>query len=137
MIMHEISFQAVPYLPRLFSVITLLLLTLLVAKLVKSETQRVARSNKKDSLARILLLKLSNIAFWIVVLLFLPNIFRAAGLDAVWLRQVQLHTGQIFSNWPIWILISLIIAGISYIFLNIQRLFIQHKRSPGTSPEKY
>ena len=134
--MHEISFQAVPYLPRLVSVIILLLLTLLIAKLVKSETQLVARSNKKDSFARILMFRLSDIAFWMVVLLFSPYIFRATGLDALWLRQVQLHIGQILSNWPIWILISVIIAGISYLLLNIQRLFIQLKRSPSNSSKK-
>ena len=134
--MHEISFQAVQYLPRIFSVIILLLLTLLVAKFAKSVVQRATHQNKKDSFARKLLIKLSDITFWMVIFLFLPFIIGAAGLDAVWLRQVHLRLGQFYSNWPIWMLASLVIAGISYLFLNFQQLIIQLKGSLGTSPKK-
>ena len=135
--MHEISFQAVPYLPRLFSVIILMFLALLVAKFAKSVVQRAARQDKKVSLKKKFVNKLSDITFWIVVLLFTPFIIGTAGLDAPWLRQVQLFLGQFYSNWPIWMLMSVIIAGISYLLLNIQKLFIQMKRSPGTSPKKF
>jgi hypothetical protein len=135
--MNEISFQAVPFFPRLFSVIILLLLTLLVAKFVKLVVQHAIHQNKKDSYTRKLLMKLSDITFWMVVLLFSPFIIGAAGLDAVWLQQVQLNLGQFFSNWPIWILVSLIVAGVSYLLLNIQRLIIQFKSSPGTTPKQY
>jgi hypothetical protein len=135
--MHEISFQAVQFLPRIFSVIILLFLTLLVAKFAKSVVQRAAHHDKKGSLARKILLKLSDIASWIVILIFLPFIIGAAGLDAVWLRQVQLFLGQFFSNWPIWMLLSVMIAGLSYLLLNIPRFIIQLKGSLGTSPKKF
>ena len=93
--------------------------------------------DKKDSLARKLFMKLSDFTFVVVILLFSPLIIGAAGLDAVWLRQVQLYVIQFFSNWPIWMLMSVIIAGISYLLLNIPRLIIQLKGSPGTSPKKF
>jgi hypothetical protein len=135
--MHEISFQAASFLPRLFSVITLLLLTLLVAKFAKTIIQRATRQDKKGSRITKFVNKLSDITFWMVILFFSSFIIGAAGLDEVWLRQVQLYLGQLYSNWPIWILISMIVAGISYLLLNIQKLIIQLKGSPGTSPKKY
>jgi hypothetical protein len=135
--MHEISFQAVQFLPRFFSVIILLLLSLLVAKFAKSVVKHAASQDKQGSLARKLLTKLSDMAFWIVILLFSPFIIGAAGFDAVWLRQVYLYLGQFFSNWPIWILMSVVIAGISYLLFNFQRLIIQLKGSPGTTQKKY
>ena len=135
--MHEISFQAVQFFPRLFSVITLLLLTLLVAKFAKSLIKRATHQDKKGAFTGKLLIKLSNIAFWMVILLFLPFIIGAAGLDAVWLRQVQLHLGQFYSNWPIWMLMSVVIAGIGYLLLNIRRVIIELKGSPGSSPKKF
>ena len=135
--MQEISFQAVQFLPRLLSVMTLLLLTWLVAKFTKYVVLRAVSQAKRKSLVKTFFMKVSHIAFWMVVLLFSPFLIGAAGLNAVWLRQVQLHLGQIFSNWPIWMLMSVIVAGISYLLLNIPRLLIQLKGSPGNSPKKF
>lgn len=135
--MQEISFQAVQFLPRIFSAIILLLLTLLVARFAKSVVQRAAHQEKKDSLARKLLIKMSDITFWMVILLFSAFISGAAGLDAAWLSQAQIFVGQFFSNWPIWMLTSVIVAGLSYLLLNIPKLIIQLKGSPGTSHKKF
>jgi hypothetical protein len=135
--MHEISFQAIQFLPRIFSVIILLLLTLLVGKFAKSAVQRASRQDKKGHFARKIYKNLSDFTFGIVILLFSPFIIGAAGLNAAWLRQVQLYVGQIFSNWPIWMLMSVMIAGISYLLVNIPRLIIQLKESPGTSTKKF
>ena len=135
--MHQISFQAVQILPRLLSTIILLLLTLLVAKFTKTVVQRATYQDKKGSITKKFVNKLSDFTYWIVVLLFTPFVIGAAGLDAVWLRQLLLYLGQFYSNWPIWILMSVVIAAISYVFLNVQRLINQLKRSPGTSPKKY
>lgn len=125
--MHEISFQAVQFLPRFFSVITLLVLTLFVAKFSRVVVQRAIHQEKKGSVIRKILMRLSNITFWMVILIFTPFIIGTAGLDAVWLQQVQLNLGQIFLNWPIWMLMSVIVAGVSYLLLNIQRRMFQLK----------
>jgi hypothetical protein len=125
--MHEISFQAVQFLPRFFSVITLLLLTLFVAKFSREVVQHAIHQEKKGSVTKKIWMRLSNITFWMVILIFTPFIIGTAGLDAVWLQQVQLNLGQIFLNWPIWMLTSVIVAGVSYLLLNIQRRVMQLK----------
>jgi hypothetical protein len=125
--MHEISFQAIQFLPRFFSVITLLFLTLFVAKFSRVIVQRAIHQEKKGSVTRKILIRLSNITFWMVFLIFAPFIIGTAGLDAVWLQQVQLNLGQFFINWPIWMLVSVMVAGVSYLLLNIQRRVIQLK----------
>ena len=135
--MHEISFQAIQILPRLLSVVILLILTLLVGNFTKSVVQRAIRQDRKGYFAKKLWIILSDFTYGIVILLFSPFIIGAAGLNAAWLRQLQLYIGQLFSNWPIWILMSVMIAGISYLLLNIPRLIIQLKKSPDTSPKKF
>ena len=136
MIMSEISFQAVQFAPRFTSVIILLLFTWLVAKFTQAIVQRAASQSKNGQTAEGRSMKISKLFFWAVILLFSPFILGASGLDAIWLRQLQVHIGQFFSNWPIWMLLSLIVAGISYLFHNIPKFYFQLKGSPGSSPKK-
>lgn len=135
--MNEISFQAVQYAPRLISVITLLLLTLLVAKFSQSMVLRAACQCKSSQSAKKLSKKISNISFWAIIALFSPFILGATGLDASWLRHAQVFVGQFFSNWPIWMLMSVIVAGVSYLFHNLPRFYLQLKGSPGSSSSEF
>ena len=137
MFMNEISFQAVHFAPRFIAVITLLSLTWLVAKFAKSMVLRAAYQNKLGHPRNGLFIKMSSISFWTVICLCSPFILRAIGLDTYWLRQLQLFLGQLFSNWPIWMLISIIAAGVSYLFQYIPRFYIQLKGSPDTSPKEF
>jgi hypothetical protein len=137
MFMSEISFQAIPFVPRLLSEIALISLTWLVAKYAKWMVLRAANQNIMGHIWKGLFLKISNISFWVIILLCSPFILGATGLDASWLRRSQLFLGQLFFDWPIWMLISLIIAGAIYLLLNIPKFYILLKGSVETSPNEF
>lgn len=137
MFMSEISFQAIQFIPRLISVIALISLTWLVAKYAKWMVLRAAYPNKTDHPRKSLFIKVSNISFWIIIILCSPFILGATGLDASWLRHSQLFLGYLFFDWPIWMLIIFLIAGANYLILNIPKFYIQLKGSSEVPPNEF
>ena len=135
--MSEISFQAIQFFPRIISAIALMSLTWLVAKYAKWMVVRAAYQNKMFNPRKSLFFKASNISFWIIIILCSPFILGTTGLDASWLRHLQLFLGHFFFDWPIWMLIIFLIAGASYLIQNIPKFYIQLKGSSNTSPNEF
>ncbi len=134
--MNEIILHSAQFAPRLISVIVLLILTWLVAKFTQSMVLRTVCQCKNSKNAEGLSKILSNISFWAIILLLAPFIFRAAGLDATWLWKIQALEGQFFTNWPILMLISVLVAATSSMLRGVPKFYVQLKGSPETSPKE-
>jgi len=132
--MSEISFQAVQFLPRFVSFVALIAMTWLIARFAKYLVLRAARECQTDMGIRSMLTKIfANAAFWFVVVVMLPFIINVTGYSAQWLYQVQQFLAQIFINWPLWMVLSLVVAGIAYLVRNVPRFYVQVKGSFETS----
>jgi flagellar biosynthesis protein FliQ len=109
--MSEISFQALQFTPRLVSVLVLLVLTWLVAKFAQ---YIVKRANLSQAVARM--------AFWAVFVIMLPFALNAAGLDTGWLGAMQQVEGLVFSSWPVWMVMSVLMAGVLFVLRTVPKL---------------
>jgi hypothetical protein len=65
-----------------------------------------------------------------------PFIFGAAGLDGAWLVEIQTGARLVFSYWPIWMLISVIVAAVGHLFRSIPKIDRQLHGSSGASPKE-
>ena len=126
--MNQISLQAVQFVPHFAGVLVLLALTWLISKFAKYIFGRTGndRQNRFSKL-------LGNLAAWVVFILMAPFIFSAAGIDASWLNSVQKFVTQVFVNWPLWMILSLVFAGILFLVRETPKFFLQLKGSFGTS----
>lgn len=134
--MNEITLQAVQIAPRLISVVILLCLTWLVAKFTQSMILRAVCQCKDGKNAEGLSKTVSKLSFWAIILLIAPFILKAAGLDAKWLWKVQVVEGQFFSNWPILMLMSVVVVAASPMFRGVSKFYVQMKGSSETSPKE-
>ena len=131
--MSEISFQAVAFTPRFVSVLILVALSWLIAKFAMYMVKRAACAGDHDSEIGGLPKFLAKLAFWSVFILMSPFISGAAGIDTSWLMSVQNFEGQVFANWPLWMVLSLVVAGIWFVVQGVPKFFTQLKGSLGTS----
>jgi hypothetical protein len=132
--MNAISLQAVQFLPRFVSFLALVAMTWLIARFAKYLVQRATYECQVDMDFRSTMAKiLANLAFWSVVVVMLPFIVNVAGLSTQWLYQVQQILAQIIIYWPLWMVLSLVVAGISYLVRNVPRFYVQVKGSFDTS----
>jgi len=132
--MSEISFQAVQFIPRFVSVIALLALTWLVARFAKYLVLRATcecrtQTGPREKIANIL----ANVAFWAVFLIMLPFVIDMAGFNASWLYTLQNFQAQVFVNWPVWMVLSLLLAGIAFVVRGVPKVYVQLKSSMGPS----
>ena len=132
--MNEISFQATQFLPRFFSFAALFALTWLIARFAKHLVHRATSECRTNMGFRSTMSKvLAGVAFWSVFLVMLPFIANVVGFGAQWLYQVQQFLAQVFINWPLWMILSLLVAGIAYLVRNVPRFYVQMKGSFETS----
>ncbi len=131
--MNQITLLISQYSPRILSVIVLLCLTWLVAKFSQSMVLRAVSQSKNEKNGNVTSKFISNIAFWAVILLISPFILRATSIDAAWLWRMQTLVGQFFSNWPIWMLLSVLLIVISNLVQSFPKFYGKLKRSNKTS----
>ena len=124
--MSEISLQAMQFSPRFISVLVLVALTWLVAKFAQYMVMRATCgcSEHSDEVSGFSNL-LSKLAFWSVFVLMAPFVLDIAGINASWISFAQNFEGQIFANWPLWMVLSLVVAGIWFVLQGIPKLFVQ------------
>ncbi len=127
--MNEITFQAVQFLPRLISVVALLSLTWLVAKIAQRAILRTAAQCNNGKSQNGISKTIANLAFWATLLIMSPFVLGAAGVDASWTATMQNFVGTVFDFWPIWMVVSLLVAGISFVISGVPKLFVQLKGS--------
>lgn len=132
--MSELSFQAVQFIPRFVSVIAFLALTWLVARFAKSLVLRAtgecrATEGSRGKVANIL----ANISFWAVFVTVSPFLINLAGVSTAWVRTLQQFQAQVFVNWPLWMIMSLLLAGIAFVVRGVPKVLVQLKGSMGTS----
>lgn len=134
--MSEISLQAVQleFTPRLVVVVILLALTWLIAKFAKymvlrATCQACTGEGIREKMARML----ANLAFGSVFLVMMPFIINALGLNPSWLYSLQNLEAEVFINWPVWMILSLVAAGIGFVVRGIPKVFVQLKGSAGTT----
>ena len=124
-IMSEISLQAMQFVPRFVGVMILMALTWLVASfakyMVKRATCGCAEHGEVSGVSKIL----SGFAFWSVFVLMAPFILDATGINAAWFSFAQRLEGQIFANWPVWMILGLVVAGFGFVVQGIPKLFVQ------------
>lgn len=131
--MNEISIQATHFLPRLISVIILVALTWLVAKIAQYMVLRTADKCKNGKSVSLKSKTIASLAFWATALIMSPFVLGAAGVDTSWLLTIQKYEVQIFANWPVWMIVSLLVAGISFLVQGVPKFFVQLKSSNGAS----
>ncbi len=132
--MSEISFQAVQFLPRFFSFAALFALTWLIARFAKHLVRRATVDGQNEAGVRSPMSRiLSSLAFWTVFAIMMPFMLNAVGFNTNWLHQTQQVLAQVFINWPLWMILSLLVAGIAYLVRNIPRFLFQVKGSFETS----
>lgn len=131
--MNEISLQATQFFPRFLSVVALLSLTWLVAKIAQDLILRTVSKCKFGEPQQGITRTIANFAFWATILIMLPFIIGATGLSTSWIATMQKYIGQVFVNWPIWMLLSLLIAGFSFVVSGVPKFFGQQKNSHGAS----
>ena len=132
--MSEVSIQAVQFLPRFLTVVVLLGLTWLIARFARYLVLRATcecrdRAGLREKAAKVL----ANIAQWSIFVVMLPFLAEAAGFHASWLHTWQQFEVQIFVNWPLWMVLSLVAAGIAFLVRGVPRVYVQLKGSFGTS----
>ena len=131
--MNQIILITSQYGPRIISVIVLLSLTWLVAKFSQSMVFRAVCQCKNKQNAKASSKIMTNTAFWVVIILSSPFILRATGLEAAWLWRMQTLEGQFFSNWPIWMLLSVLLIVISNLVQSVPIFYGKLKRSKNSS----
>ena len=131
--MNQIILLASQYGPRIISVIVLLCLTLLVANFSQSMVMRAISQSKNRKNAKVFSKIISNITFWVVIILISPFILRATSIESAWLWRMQIFVGQLFSNWPIWMLLSVLLIIICYMVQSVPKFYEKLKRSNNTS----
>jgi hypothetical protein len=132
--MSEISLQAMQFVPRLVSILILVSLTWLVAKFASYMVQRTTCARNEANCEMSGFSKgLSRIAFWAIFVVMSPFILEVSGVNTAGLSFAQNLTGQIFTNWPIWMVLSLVAAGIVFVIQGIPKLIAQLKGSLDTS----
>ena len=138
--MNEISLLTSQFFVRIVSVVFFVSLTWFLAKFAQFIFMRITRqasrgsnhSQNPKSQRNIA----SRISFWAVFLIISPFILGAAGLDALWLTEVQTFIGGVLSKWPVWIILGLFVAlGVKRLPM-LPKFALQFKRSPDTSPKE-
>jgi hypothetical protein len=131
--MSEISFQAMQFVPRFVGVLVLVSLTWLVAKFASYMVQRTTCTQQEANCEMSSFAKgLSRIAFWSIFVLMSPFILTMSGVSSDGISFAQNFIGQVFINWPIWMVLSLVAAGIWFVVQGIPKLFNQAKGSLDT-----
>ena len=124
--MSEISLQAMQFVPRFVSVMVLLALTWLVASFARYMVKRATCTCREhDGKMRGFSKGLSNLAFWAIFVLMSPFILDIAGINAAWLASAQNLEGQVFANWPVWMVLVLVVAGLGFVIQGIPKLYVQ------------
>ena len=126
--MSEISFPAMQILPRFVSFVAFLSVVWLIARFAKSLVLRAtcecqASLGVREKMAKVL----ANLAFWSVVVMMFPFIVNIAGFSPSWVYEVKNFLAQVFINWPVWMVLSLTIAGIGYLMRHIPKFYVQVK----------
>lgn len=126
--MNQISLPAVQFFPRFAVVVILLALTWLLARFTKHLVLRTtiecrSQPNGHKKISEII----ANTSFWAIWVLMLPFIINAAGFSSHWLSALQHFEAQFLVNWPIWMVLSLLLAGIAYLFREVPKFFMQLK----------
>ena len=134
--MSEMSLQAVQFVPRFLSVIGLISITWLVAKFAKSMVLRTTGQCENDLFVGRFSKAVATFIFWAIILLMAPFVLGAAGVNSVLLARSQIYIGQIFSNWPIWMLLCVGFVLITYLVRGVSKFNLQAKRASGTSPKE-
>jgi hypothetical protein len=132
--MSEISFQAMQFVPRFVTVVVLLALSWLIALFARYLVLRATcecrnRAGRREKVVK----ALTSIAQWSIFVVMLPFMVEAAGFHATWLHTMQQFQIQVFVNWPLWMVLSLVAAGIAFLVRGVPRFYIQLKGSFGTS----
>ena len=70
---------------------------------------------------------IANGSFWFVWLIMLPFILNAAGFSTNWLSKIQQLEAQVFVNWPMWIVVSFLVAGIAFLVREVPKFLEQLK----------
>jgi len=126
--MSEISLQAGQFFPRLAVVFILLAITWLMARFTKHFVLRATSECQSQLGGRAKLAKfIANGSFWFVWLLIFPFILNAAGFSTNWLSTVQQLEAQVFVNWPLWTVVSFLVAGIAFLVREVPKFFEQLK----------
>jgi hypothetical protein len=126
--MSEISLQAVQlgFTPRLVVVIVLLALTWLVAKFSKHMVLRATCGCRaSDGIREKMANTLANVAYLSIFAIMLPFILNATGVSSSFIHSIQSFEAQLFTNWPIWMVLSLVVAGIGYVLRSIPKVFVE------------
>jgi len=63
----------------------------------------------------------------LIFVIMLPFVVEVAGFHAAWLHTWQQFEAQIFVNWPIWMVLSLVAAGIAFLVRGVPRFYVQLK----------
>ena len=132
--MSEISFQAVQFFPRFIAFIALLAGTWLTAKFAKYLFLRAtcglrSRQGRGAKATKIL----AAVTFWSVFVVMMPFLMNIAGFSTQGIYKVQNLLAQIFANWPLMMVLSLVAAGVGYLVRGIPRFYVQVKSSIGPS----
>lgn len=123
--MSEISFQAVQFFPRFVSVLILLALTWLVARFAGYLVARVG-NNAEPQRKKIIGLA-SSVAQGLIFFVMLPFVLDTSGLGSRWVYQSQQSLAKILVHWPIWMILSLLMAAIFFLLRGVSRFFEQLK----------
>ncbi|MFC1996192.1 hypothetical protein ACFLXI_01125 [Chloroflexota bacterium] len=134
--MNDISLQAVQFIPRFTSVAILVSITWIVALIAKSMVLRAACNYQNDAISERLQRGVSIFVFWAIIMVMAPFILGAAGLDANWLDRAQSFVGQLFSHWPIWMLLSVILAVVSHLVRTVPKFNPPLKSSSGSTSKE-
>ena len=131
--MNEITLQILPLVSRFIAVAILGMTTWFVAKFAESVVLLVACKCKQPKASEYRKNLSAKFILWVVVVTMLPFTLSATGLDADWISRWQELIRQLFSLWPIWMLLSVLLAAIGTLLRAIPKFNLQLKQSSGTS----
>ena len=113
---NQIVLLTITYAPRILLVLLLMFLTWFVARFSASMVLRAGCQGKKGKTPSAAWKLFSKITFWVVILLISPFMLRSVGLNADGLWDIQVLVAQFFSNWPLWMLGSVLLIILIHLF---------------------
>jgi hypothetical protein len=126
--MSEISLPAMQFLPRFISFLIFLVAIWLMARFARHLVLRAtcecqARLGAREKMVKLM----ANLAFWSVIVMMFPFLLNMTGFSPAWIFNAEYVMAQVFSYWPVWMILSLVIAGIGYLFRTVPRFYVQVK----------
>ena len=130
----EISLQAAHIFPRIGTVLVLISLSCLVAKITQIFVQYVLSSPGDNQTTKSRFRNLPKYSFWTVILVLTPNILSAFGLDFLWIAKIKDIVGRVFTIWPVWLAFGLLFTPLCYTAFKFPKSYAQSKKPLENSP---